>query len=103
MHSFYSIVIMLLYVAFYIWMREKFPSFIVKKFKATMLTAIFILSLLPQPLKIGTLIYNVNTFVLWMAGIEAVDAWYDYIEEKRKSKRKKRKSSRRKDNKDNNP
>ena len=61
---------------------------IVKLFKAYMLLMIFLLSLLPEPfmLKHLGITLRADTLVLWMAGIEAVDAWDEYKREKNKNK-----------------
>ena len=50
---------------------------IVKLFKAYMLLMIFLLTLFPEPfmLKHLGITLRADTLVLWMAGIEAVDAW----------------------------
>ena len=57
-------------------MRRDFIKF----FKAMMLLMIFILSLLPEAIIIKQLglAFRADTLILWMAGIEAVDAWDEY-------------------------
>ena len=63
---------------------------IVKLFKAYMLLMIFLLSLLPEPfmLKHLGITLRADTLVLWMAGIEAVDAWDKVGQILRKEKNK---------------
>lgn len=61
---------------------------IVKLFKAYMLLMIFLLTLFPEPfmLKHLGITLRADTLVLWMAGIEAVDAWDKYKREKNRNK-----------------
>ena len=67
-------------------MRRDFIKF----FKAMMLLMIFILSLLPEAIIIKQLglAFRADTLILWMAGIEAVDAWDEYEREKNKKYRR---------------
>ena len=69
-------------------LRKRMRRDIVKLFKAYMLLMIFLLSLLPEPfmLKHLGITLRADTLVLWMAGIEAVDAWDEYKREKNKNK-----------------
>ena len=61
---------------------------IIKLFKAYMLLMIFLLSLLPEPFMLKQLgvTLQADILVLWMAGIEAVDAWDAYKREKNRNK-----------------
>ena len=69
-------------------MRRDFIKF----FKAMMLLMIFILSLLPEAIIIKQLglTFRADTLILWMAGIEAVDAWDEYEREKNNYKKYRR-------------
>ena len=53
---------------------------------------VFILSLLPEALIIKQLglVFRADTLILWMAGIEAVDAWDEYEREKNNYKKYRR-------------
>lgn len=53
-----------------------------------MLLMLFLFSLLPEPFMLKHLgvILWVDTLVLWMAGIEAVDVWDEYEREKNRNK-----------------
>lgn len=66
----------------------------IKLFKAMMLLMIFILSLLPGPeaiiIKQLDLTFGADTLILWLAGIEAVDAWDEYEREKNNYKKYRR-------------
>lgn len=60
-----------------------------KIFKAIMLLLIFILSLLPEAIIIKQLglTFRADILILWMAGIETVDAWDEYEREKNNYKK----------------
>lgn len=68
--------VIIFYVLGYCFLRKRMRRDIVKLFKAYMLLMIFLLSLLPEPfiLKHLGVTLRADTLVLWMAGIEAVDA-----------------------------
>lgn len=76
------------YVLGYYFLRKRMQRDVVKLFKACMLLMIFLLSLLPEPFIIKYLgvTLRADTLVLWMAGIEAVDAWDAYKREKNRNK-----------------
>ena len=80
--------VIIFYVLGYCFLRKRMRSDIVKLFKAFMLFMIFLLSLLTEPfmLKHLGITLRADTLVLWMAGIEAVDAWDEYKREKNKNK-----------------
>ena len=63
--------------------------FLRKRMRRDMLLMIFLLSLLPEPfmLKHLGITLRADTLVLWMAGIEAVDAWDEYKREKNRNKK----------------
>lgn len=77
--------VIIFYVLGYCFLRKRMRRDIVKLFKAYMLLMIFLLSLLPEPfiLKHLGVTLRADTLVLWMAGIEAVDAWDEYREKNR--------------------
>lgn len=64
----------------------------IKLFKAMMLLLIFILSLLPEAIIIKQLglTFQADTLILWLVGIEAVDAWDEYEREKNNYKKYRR-------------
>ena len=72
--------VIIFYVLGYCFLRKRMRRDIVKLFKAYML--------LPEPfmLKHLGITLRADTLVLWMAGIEAVDAWDEYKREKNKNK-----------------
>ena len=76
--------VIIFYVLGYCFLRKRMRRDVVKLFKAYMLLMIFLLSLLPEPfiLKHLGVTLRADTLVLWMAGIEAVDAWDEYKREK---------------------
>ncbi len=82
--------VIIFYVLGYYFLRERMRRDIVKLFKAYMLLMIFLLSLLPLPepfmLKHLGITLRMDTLVLWMAGIEAVDAWDEHKREKNRNK-----------------
>lgn len=80
--------VIIFYVLGYCFLKKHTRRDIVKLFKAYMLLMIFLLSLLPESfiLKYLGAAIRVDTLVLWMAGIEAVDAWDEYKRERNKSK-----------------
>ena len=84
--------VIIFYVLWYALLKRRMRRDWIKLFKAYMLLMIFVLSLLPESfivkyLGIGL---RLDTLVLWMAGIEAVDAWDEYKSEKNNYKIRKR-------------
>lgn len=81
--------VIIFYVLGYCFLRKRMRRDIVKLFKAYMLLMIFLLSLLPEPFMLKHLgvTLRADTLVLWMAGIEAVDAWDEYKREKNRNKK----------------
>ena len=81
--------VIIFYVLGYCFLRKHMRRDIVKLFKAYMLLMIFLLSLLPEPFMLKHLgvTLRADTLVLWMAGIEAVDAWDEYKREKNRNKK----------------
>lgn len=80
--------VIIFYVLGYCFLRKRMRRDIVKLFKAYMLLIIFLLSLLPEPFMLEHLgiTLRADTLVLWMAGIEAVDACDEYKREKNRNK-----------------
>ena len=80
--------VIIFYVLGYFFLSKSLRSVIVKLFYAYLLLMIFLLSLLPEPFMLKHLgvTLRTDTLVLWMAGIEAVDAWDEYKREKNKNK-----------------
>lgn len=72
-----------------IFFKKRMRRDFIKLFKAMMLLLIFILSLLPEAIIIKQLglTFRADTLILWMAGIEAVDAWDEYEREKNNYKK----------------
>lgn len=80
--------VIIFYVLGYCFLRKRMRRDIDKLFKAYMLLIIFLLSLLPEPFMLEHLgiTLRADTLVLWMAGIEAVDACDEYKREKNRNK-----------------
>ena len=84
--------VIIFYVLIYSFLRKRMRRDFIKFFKAMMLLMIFILSLLPEAIIIKHLglAFRADTLILWMAGIEAVDAWDEYEREKNNYKKYRR-------------
>ena len=84
--------VIIFYVLIYFFLRKRMRRDFIKIFKAMMLLMIFILSLLPEAIIIKQLglTFRADTLILWMAGIEAVDAWDEYEREKNNYKKYRR-------------
>lgn len=84
--------VIIFYVLIYYFLRKHMRRDFIKLFKAMMLLMIFILSLLPEAIIIKQLglTFRADTLILWMAGIEAVDAWDEYEREKNNYKKYRR-------------
>lgn len=81
--------VIIFYVLIYYFLKKFMRRDFIKFFKAMMLLLIFILSLLPEEIIIKQLglAFRADTLILWMAGIEAVDAWDEYEREKNNYKK----------------
>lgn len=81
--------VIIFYVMVYYFFKKRMRRDFIKFFKAMMLLLIFILSLLPEAIIIKQLglTFRADTLILWMAGIEAVDAWDEYEREKNNYKK----------------
>ena len=84
--------VIIFYVLIYYFLKKFMRRDFIKFFKAMMLLLIFILSLLPEEIIIKQLglAFRADTLILWMAGIEAVDAWDEYEREKNNYKKNRR-------------
>lgn len=84
--------VIIFYVLIYYFLKKRMRRDFIKLFKAMMLLLIFILSLLPEAIIIKQLglTFRADTLILWMAGIEAVDAWDEYEREKNNYKKYRR-------------
>lgn len=78
--------VIIFYVLGYFLLKKCMRRDVIKLFKAYMLLMIFLLSLLPESfvLKYLGMALRADTLILWMAGIEAADAWDEYKKEKNK-------------------
>lgn len=81
--------VIIFYVLIYYFLKKFMRRDFIKFFKAMMLLLIFILSLLPEEIIIKQLglAIRADTLILWMAGIEVVDAWDEYEREKNNYKK----------------
>lgn len=84
--------VIIFYVLIYYFLKKCMRRDFIKFFKAMMLLMIFILSLLPEAIIIKQLglTFRADTLILWMAGIETVDAWDEYEREKNNYKKYRR-------------
>lgn len=84
--------VIIFYVLVYYFFKKRMRRDFIKFSKAMMLLLIFILSLLPEAIIIKQLglTFRADTLILWMAGIEAVDAWDEYEREKNNYKKNRR-------------
>lgn len=84
--------VIIFYVLIYSFLRKRMRRDFIKFFKAMMLLMIFVLSLLPEAIIIKQLglAFRADTLILWMAGIEAIDAWDEYEREKNNYKKYRR-------------
>lgn len=84
--------VIIIYVLIYYFLRKRMRRDFIKLFKVMMLLMIFILSLLPEAIIIKQLglTFGADTLILWLAGIEAVDAWDEYEREKNNYKKYRR-------------
>ena len=84
--------VIIFYVLIYYFLKKRMRRDFMKIFKAIMLLLIFILSLLPEAIIIKQLglTFRADTLILWMAGIETVDAWDEYEREKNNYKKYRR-------------
>ncbi len=61
------------------------------KLKAIALTIVFVFAIIPDPVVIGhTITFSSKSMVMFLAGIEAIDAWMEYHEKYRNSHEKKK-------------
>ena len=79
-------VMLLFYLGFYYRLRKPIRA----KLKAIALTIVFAFALIPDPIMIGnTIVLSSKSIVMFLAGIEAIDAWVEYREKYRSNKREK--------------